>query len=150
MILNITTQRMAQITVLWLTTILVSVFATIELLPAAKSCEVVYVAQDELMVLEQQRVKNEPLENRLLFFGKVDEAIKLATILPKAFERRNTKVIYAEGVISGTGVRSISREIHQKLINELSRESKGQMLSGEHNGQEAKINGRQGSGKGQK
>lgn len=85
----------------------------------ADSCGIKYVAQDELMALEQERIKAEPLEARQLFFGKATEAAELAAFLPKSFEDKTTLVIYSTGAVSGKNVKSISREVHQRIIREL-------------------------------
>lgn len=87
----------------------------------ADSCQVKYVSQDELMALEQERIKNEPLESRQLFFGKATEAAKLAAVLPKSFEDSVALVVYSTGPVSGKNVKSISREVHAQIIAELTR-----------------------------
>lgn len=116
-------QRVMQIMLLWLLSIVVSIIVTTELLSVADNCEVLYVAQDEIMGFETERIKSEPLKSRKLFFGKIDQAIKLATILPQSYRTKKTKIIYAESKISGDGVRSISGEIHQKIIERLREEN---------------------------
>jgi hypothetical protein len=80
---------------------------------------IVYVAEDELMSLEQDRVKNEHLEDRQLFLGQIDKAVNLAVSLPKAYESSTTKVVYSMNSIKGQNVKSISKEIHSKIIEEL-------------------------------
>lgn len=80
---------------------------------------ILYVSEDELMRLEQDRVKNEHLEDRQLFFGQIDKAVNLAVSLPKSYQNSTTKVIYSMGSVKGKNVRSISNEIHSKIIEEL-------------------------------
>lgn len=85
------------------------------------NCRILYVAQDELMALEQERVKGENLSDRQLFFGNTEEAVRLATSLPKDHESHNTKVIYSMSSVTGENVHSISKEIHQEIIENLSK-----------------------------
>ncbi|MCC8416930.1 MAG: hypothetical protein LN575_06365, partial [Rickettsia endosymbiont of Gnoriste bilineata] len=85
---------------------------------------ILYVAEDELMRLEQDRVKNEHLEDRQLFFGQIDKAVNLAVSLPKSYQNSTTKVIYSMGSVKGKNVRSISKEIHSKIIEELEKTDK--------------------------
>jgi hypothetical protein len=73
------------------------------------------------MELEQERIKREDLTNRQMFFGNIDEAVHLATSLPKAYENRNTKVIYSMSSVTGENVHSISKEVHQEIIEQLSK-----------------------------
>lgn len=54
-----------------------------------------------------------------MFFGKVEEAVKLATILPQQYENATTKVVYSAGLVSGSNVKSISKEVHEAIIREL-------------------------------
>ncbi|WP_341753544.1 hypothetical protein [Candidatus Tisiphia endosymbiont of Dioctria rufipes] len=85
---------------------------------------ILYVAEDELMSLENDRVKNEHLEDRQLFFGQVDKAVNLAVSLPKAYQSSTTKVVYSMSSVKGQNVRSISKEIHSKIIEELEKTDK--------------------------
>lgn len=80
---------------------------------------ILYVAEDELMSFENDRVKNERLENRQLFFGQIDKAVNLAVSLPKAYQSATTKVVYSMSNVKGKNVRSISKEIHSRIIAEL-------------------------------
>ena len=92
---------------------------TIQLMPIADKVEILYVSQDEIMDYENARVKKEKLEERHLFYGEVEKAIKLATSIPRSYQNRSTKVVYSIGIVSGDGVRSISREVYQRIIKEL-------------------------------
>jgi len=102
--------------------VIVGVIFTKQFSNYADNCQIKYVSQDELMALEQERIKLEPLESRQLFFDKATEAAKLAASLPKAFEDKTTLVIYSTGPVSGKNVKSISREVHKEIIAELTKE----------------------------
>lgn len=80
---------------------------------------ILYVAEDELMSLENARVKNDDPEHRQLFFGRIDIAVNLAVSLPKSYQNSTTKVVYSMSSVKGKNVRSISKEIHGKIIAEL-------------------------------
>lgn len=99
--------------------LIIGIICTKQFSNYAESCRIKYVAQDELMALEQERIKLEPLELKQLFFGKATEAAKLAASLPKAFEDNTTIVVYSTGAVSGKNVKSISREVHRKIVEEL-------------------------------
>lgn len=87
---------------------------------------ILYVAEDELMNLENDRVKNDHPEHRQLFFGQIDRAVNLAVSLPKSYQNRMTKVVYSMSSVKGKNVRSISAEVHQQIIQELSKQQQVQ------------------------
>src|SRR5947207_697659 len=65
---------------------------------AAKAeCKILYVAQEEIIELEKERIKNDDLKNRQLFFGLAEKAASLAATLPKSYESANTRVVYSVG-----------------------------------------------------
>lgn len=82
-------------------------------------CRVLYVSQNELMELEQARIKDNKLEDKQLFYGVPEKAAKLATELPKQYVNANTKVVYSMDKVIGKDVKSISGEIHKGIIAEL-------------------------------
>ena len=87
----------------------------------ADNCQIYYVAEDELMALENDRVKAEAVDLRQLFFGKIAQAVRLAAEMPKSYQNRTTKVVYSMSSIVGQNVKSISKEIHRQIIEELSK-----------------------------
>ena len=100
---------------------LISYVITTQLMPIADKVQILYVAQDEIMAYENERLREEKLEDRQLFYGAVEQAVNLAASLPKAYQNRMTKIVYSMGEIKGENVRSISREIHKQIIRELSK-----------------------------
>jgi hypothetical protein len=94
------------------------------MLPIADNCNIIYVAQDEIMALEQARVENEQLADQQLFYGEIEQAVKLATALPKQYQNRTTKLVYSMNSVSGDNVKSISKEIHQAIIARLKEQKK--------------------------
>lgn len=85
---------------------------------------ILYVAEDELMSLEEARVKNDDPSTRQLFFGEIEKAVDLAVSLPKAYRTGKNLVVYSMSSVRGENVRSISKEIHDKIISELSKSQK--------------------------
>ena len=85
---------------------------------------ILYVAEDELMSLEEDRIKNEDLSTRQLFFGEIEKAVSLAVSLPKTYKTGKNLVVYSMSSVRGENVRSISSEIHAKIINELQNKDK--------------------------
>lgn len=90
--------------------------------PALKidKVRIVYVAQNEILELERQRVKTYPLAERQLFFGEVDKAVMMAIEIPRSYSNDVTKVVYSTEAVKGVGVRSISKEVHERIIDRLS------------------------------
>jgi hypothetical protein len=85
---------------------------------------ILYVAEDELMSLEEDRIKNEDLSTRQLFFGEIEKAVSLAVSLPKTYKTGKNLVVYSMSSVRGENVRSISSEIHAKIISELQNKDK--------------------------
>jgi hypothetical protein len=83
---------------------------------------ILYVAEDELMNLEETRVKNDDPSIRQLFFGEIEKAVNLAVNLPKNYQNSKNLVIYSTSRVRGENVRSISKEIHEKIIAELTKQ----------------------------
>lgn len=91
---------------------------------SAQDIQIVYVSQDEIIELENQRIKEQKLEDRQMFFGELDSAVKLATNIPQSYQNRSTKLVYSMGVVSGKNVRSISKEVHEQIIYELNKQTR--------------------------
>ena len=92
----------------------------------ADAFDVSYISQDELIQLERERIRNQDIADRQLFFGKLDEAIKfIEQIANEKISNRN-RVVFSQGIVSGDGVKSISNEVHEELISRLNRSSNGQ------------------------
>ena len=89
---------------------------------ASNNCHILYVAEDELMNLETERVQNDDPSTRQLFFGEIEKAVALAITLPKSYQNGKNLVVYSISSVKGENVRSISREIHTKIISELQKD----------------------------
>jgi predicted transcriptional regulator len=76
------------------------------------------------MSLEEERVKNEDPSLRQLFFGEIEKAVSLAVSLPKTYKSGKNLVVYSTSSVKGENVRSISSEIHAKIIEQLQKEAK--------------------------
>ena len=94
------------------------------ILPIAANCNIIYVAQDEIMAFEQARIESDQLADQQLFYGEIEQAVRLATELPKQYQNRNTKLVYSMNSVSGNNVKSISKEIHQAIIARLKEQKK--------------------------
>ena len=99
----------------------ISYMITMQLMPITDKIQILYVSQDEIMELENQRLKEEKLEDRQLFYGEVEKAVNLAANLPKAYKNSMTKVVYSMGEVKGENVRSISHEVYAQIIKSLSK-----------------------------
>jgi hypothetical protein len=87
--------------------------------------EILYISQDELIDLEKSRV--EQMANRKgveLFNGQVERSIGLIENIAKSYESNSSKVVFSRGSVNGNNVSSISKEVHTKLLEELTNISK--------------------------
>ena len=91
---------------------------------------VVYIAREELLNLEKERIRESGEKD--LFFGMIgNELQKLIEETVMAYKSRQVKIIYSSyGGIFGQDVRSISGEVHAKIIQTLqSKSNKGDNLA---------------------
>ena len=74
-----------------------------EKLATNNNYHILYVAEDELMSLEETRVKNDDPSTRQLFFGEIEKAVSLAVSLPKTYQNGKNLVIYSMSSVKGEG-----------------------------------------------
>ena len=99
--------------------------AFVSILLISSDIEILYISQDELIDLEKSRV--EQMANRKgaeLFNGQVERSIGLIENIAKSYETSSSKVVFSRGSVNGNNVRSISNEVHIKLLEELANISK--------------------------
>lgn len=99
--------------------------ALVAMLLINSDIEILYISQDELIDLEKSRV--EQRANRKgaeLFNGQVERSIGLIENIAKSYETSSSKVVFSRGSVNGDNVRSISNEVHIKLLEELANISK--------------------------
>jgi len=101
--------------------VLIGYIATLNLINAADRCKILYVSQDEIMDIENKRISNLELDKREMFFGRIQEAVKLAGEIPALYQTKDTKVIYTGGKISGKDTISISSRVHKEIIKRLAK-----------------------------
>jgi len=97
----------------------------------AKSVQVVFVSEEALINLEEERIKNLGKESvsgssaESIFFGKSDIAIKKMEQIAKSFENRRTKVLFVSNKkgLARNGT-EISNIVHKELVKVLSAEKK--------------------------
>ncbi len=84
----------------------------------AANIQIKYVAQEEIIELEKQRLQEENTtpESSNLFFGDIENAAQLTMKLAMGKSNRSTKVIFSLSPVFADGVESISREIHKEVI----------------------------------
>lgn len=83
----------------------------------ANTFDIYYISQDELIQLEHERIRNQDLTDQQLFFGKLDEAIKLIEQIANEKVGSNNRVVFSQGIVSGNKVKSISHEVHKELVS---------------------------------
>jgi len=106
--------------------LLIGSMLTLKLADHAGRSHVVYIAREELLNLEKERIRASGEKD--LFFGMIgNELQKLIEETVMAYKSRQVKIIYSSyGGIVGQDVRSISGEVHAKIIQTLqSKSNKG-------------------------
>lgn len=83
----------------------------------ANTFDISYISQDELIQLEHERIANKDISNQQLFFGKLDETIKLIEQIANEKAGSNNRVVFSQGIVSGNKVKSISHEVHKELVS---------------------------------
>ena len=106
--------------------VLIGSMLTLKYADHAGRSHVVYIAREELLNLEKERIRESGEKD--LFFGMIgNELQKLIEETVMAYKSRQVKIIYSSyGGIVGRDVRSISGEVHAKIIQTLqSKSNKG-------------------------
>lgn len=109
------------ITMALLTGMAVGWFSCRHFFDIAEMCQIKYVSEEELIDLERSRIEKEIKnpEEKDLFYGDIDKAIELTTKLAASHNNRTTRVIFSISPVFAKGAESISMEIHQKVIEQL-------------------------------
>jgi len=90
----------------------------------SNNVQIKYISQSEILKLEQDRLSAQNLKDRQLFFGKPEQAIKHIEQIQKDMSKKRTIILLADSKIYGNNVSSISKEVHEKIINRLREERK--------------------------
>ena len=103
--------------------LLIGSMLTLKYADHAGQTEVVYIAREELLNLEKERIRASGEKD--LFFGMIgNELQKLIEETVMTHKNRRVKIIYSSyGGIVGQDVRSISGEVHAKIIQTLQSKS---------------------------
>lgn len=103
--------------------LLIGSMLTLKYADHAGRSHVVYIAREELLNLEKERIRASGEKD--LFFGMIgNELQKLIEETVMAYKSRQVKIIYSSyGGIVGRDVRSISGEVHAKIIQTLQSKS---------------------------
>ena len=103
--------------------LLIGSMLTLKYADHAGRSHVVYIAREELLNLEKERIRASGEKD--LFFGMIgNELQKLIEETVMTYKNRRVKIIYSSyGGIVGRDVRSISGEVHAKIIQTLQSKS---------------------------
>jgi hypothetical protein len=78
-----------------------------------------YVSKAELLKLEKARLDGLELQDRQLFLGKPEEALRMVLEFQKAKTDGNNVMLITDSKIYGRNVKPASRELHEKIIRTL-------------------------------
>ena len=81
--------------------------------------QIQYISQGEILALEKERVSTQNIKDRQLFFGKPEDAINHIEQIQKEMKKNGIITLLTDSKIYGNNVDSISKEVHQKLIDRL-------------------------------
>lgn len=78
-----------------------------------------YISKEEILSLEKARVVKTSEKN--LFKGKAAFSAELINKIGRLQENKNLKVIFTSEAVVGEGVISLSKEVHEETIKQLSK-----------------------------
>lgn len=78
-----------------------------------------YISHSELVELERIRIKNLPSEKKQFFLGRPEEAVKLISMAKQKRESNHSIILISKKEIVGKNVKSISKEVHNEIIDSL-------------------------------
>ena len=84
--------------------------------------QISYISQSEILEMETARVQTQALNNRQLFFGKPEQAIKIIESIQRLESTVNNIIQLSEDKIYGKGVKSISKAVHARILKELKKD----------------------------
>ena len=84
-----------------------------------RDVQISYISQAEILEMETSRVHMQDLNNRQLFFGKPEQAIKMIESIQRLESIGNNIILLSEDKIYGKGVKSISKAVHARISEEL-------------------------------
>ena len=86
-----------------------------------KNMQISYISQGEILALEKERLSNQNIKDRQLFFGKPEKAIEHIEQIQKDMRRENGgNILLTDSKIYGSNVTSVSKEVHLQIIERLS------------------------------
>jgi len=84
-----------------------------------RDVQISYISQAEILEMETSRMQAEAINNRQLFFGKPEQAIKIIDSIQRLESIGNNIILLSEDKIYGKGVKSISKAVHARILEEL-------------------------------
>ena len=87
-----------------------------------RDVQISYISQSEILEMETARVQTQDLNNRQLFFGKPEQAIKIIESIQRLESTGNNIILLSEDKLYGKGVKSISKAVHARILKELKKD----------------------------
>ena len=84
-----------------------------------RDVQISYISQAEILEMETSRVHMQDLNNRQLFFGKPEQAIKMIESIQRLESTGNNIILLSENKVYGKGVKSISKAVYARILEEL-------------------------------
>jgi len=87
----------------------------------SQNMQISYISQGEILALEKERLSNQNIKDRQLFFGKPEKAIEHIEQIQKDMSESGVNILLTDSKIYGSNVTSVSKEVHQLIIERLSK-----------------------------
>ena len=84
-----------------------------------RNLKINYISQAEILALEKERISSIDIKDRQLFFGRPKDAIKHIEQIEQEMIKKGKIVLLTDSKIYGSGVSSISKEVHKKITGRL-------------------------------
>ena len=86
---------------------------------AAQNIQILYISQAEIIALEKARIGSEKATDKQLFFGKPSVAVEYIEQEQERMIKSGDLVLVTDSKIYGSNVRSVSKEVHEEIIDKL-------------------------------
>lgn len=87
-----------------------------------RALEILYISEEEIMALEDARLKSQPMEKQQLFYGKPQEAVSMIADIALEYNKLGKRVIFSRAevnAVTDVKVRSISEDVYKIVLERI-------------------------------